>query len=414
MRARARAALAAWTLTAATMAGCGSSDNYNGNNSDSSSISRGDALTDLAAEAIVPAYERMATSARGLQRAAEALCDATQSGTSRDIVQARLDKARAALADTLTHWSFLEAMWTGPVMHRRSWAVIDWPVDTEEIETLIADSEPIDTERLALRIGADQRGLRAVEHILSTAAAESTVAAVDTAAAESTAAAVDTAAAESTAAAVDTAAGVVAALDDRRRCDYLIGITEVIAEEAGLLYEDWTVAWEGGPAYPSMWAAPDGGDGVDDLVNGSLFLLEAISDRELGAAVGLMNDPTETREASDAREPAVLVVTDMRNHLRGLRAVLVGDGPSASGGNRGLGPLLGTKLPQRLHDLLKEAESALSVLPPRLRTTPGESLEDIEHARDAVKAIQVAVATEVVSRLGVAIGFSDADGDSTN
>ena len=378
VRINAGVALVAWMLAAVTTVGCGSGD---GNGS----VSRGDVLTDLAAEAIVPAYERMTTSAHGLLQTAEALCDAARSGIPLDTVLVRLGEARAALADTLARWSFLEAMWTGPVMDRRSWAVIDWPVDTDEIEALIADGEPIDIERLALRIGADQRGLRAVEHILGIAAP-----------------------------AEDTAAAVVGALGDRRRCDYLTGITGVIAKEADLLHADWAVTWEDGPAYPDMWTAPDGGDGVDDLVNGSLFLLDAISDRELGTAIGLMSDPAEAEEPPEAEESSVLVVSDMREHLRGLRAVLVGEGPGTSGGSRGLGPLLGTELFHRLHGLIEEADAALSPLAPRLLITPDQPLEDLEQARDAVKAVQVAVATEVVSRLGVAIGFSDADGDSSN
>ena len=151
--------MAAWLLTAAVVTGCGSEV-----------ASREEVLTDLVDQAIVPAYERMATSARGLEHAAAALCDAVQSGASPDDALAGLDEARAALSDSVARWSVTEAMWLGPVMERRSWAVIDWPVNADEIEALIADGEPIDAERLAMRIGADQRGLRAVEHILGTAA----------------------------------------------------------------------------------------------------------------------------------------------------------------------------------------------------------------------------------------------------
>ena len=204
-------------------------------------------------------------------------------------------------------------------------------------------------------------------------------------------------------------------MNDRRRCDYLTGVTEVIADEAELLHADWAVSWEDGPAYRDMLAASDGSDGIDDLVNDGLFLLEAIADRELGAAAGLMDSPADADDArADHDEPPDLAVTDMRDHLRGLRAVLVGDGPDVGDGNRGLSPLLGKELSRRLDGLLDEADAALGILPPRLRTATARSPEAVEHARDAVKAVQIAVATEVVGRLGVAIGFSDADGDSSN
>ena len=46
-------------------------------------------------------------------------------------------------------------------------------------------------------------------------------------------------------------------------------------------------------------------------------------------------------------------------------------------------------------------------------TAAADSPESVAAARDAIKAIRITVATEVVGRLGVTIGFSDADGDSS-
>ena len=84
-----------------------------------------------------------------------------------------LRDARDALVDARAVWSYSEPMWVGPVMERRSWAVIDWPIVTDEIEELIADTSiELDNERLSRRIGADQRGLGAVEYILGDPADE--------------------------------------------------------------------------------------------------------------------------------------------------------------------------------------------------------------------------------------------------
>ena len=454
-RIRVVSALLVWLVVATAAGGC----------SGSATVSRSEVLADLARDTISPAYEHMATSARDLQHAAEALCEAVQSDASSDDALSRLDDTRDALSDSLAQWSFLEAMWVGPVMDRRSWSVIDWPVDTSEIETLIADDEPIDLDRLSFRIGADQRGLRAVDHILnSTTTTDSTTEDASTPTTDSTTEDASTPTTVSTPAdstpttdstttdastptTEDASVGVISALHDRRRCEYLTGITRVIADEAELLHTDWAISWEGGPAYRDTWATSDDSDGIDDLVNGSLFLLEAIADRELGAVAGLMDDPTDMQ--ADKMDTPALSVTDMRDHLRGLRAVLVGgtpsydssgndspgndspgdespgnessSGDSPGGDNPGLGPLLGAELVDRLEGLITDADTVLSDLPQRLEATTAHSQatttyspESITYARDAVKAIQIVVATEVVGLLGVAIGFSDADGDSSN
>lgn len=408
-------------MAGALSAGCGGG-----------SVSRAGVLAALADEAIIPAYTRMAGSAAGLQRSAEALCDGI-AGSGADTgggagAEGRLDDARAALADTLSAWSASEAMWVGPTMERRSWAVIDWPVDRLEIEELVSDGEPIDADRLTQRIGADQRGLRAVQYILHSvpgAGAESGALSVGpeagaSAAAESGASAVAGAGVPDPAAAADTARDgrVLASLRDPRRCDYLTGITAAISAEAEALRLDWIESWEGGPAYREVLAASgDSSEAIDRLVNDSLFLLEAIADRELGAAVGMMDDPSAAAaDGMGGREKSVaLSVTDMRDHFGGLRSVLVGAGPGAGGGDagQGLGPLLGAELAERLGGLIDAADAALGDLPEWLPSAVEHSPDAVRRARDAVKAVQVAVATEVVSRLGVAVGFSDADGDSS-
>ena len=100
---------------------------------------------------------------------------------------------------------------------------------------------------------------------------------------------------------------------------------------------------------------------------------------------------------------------DLRHRLMGLRSVLVGAGESRAG----LSPLLGDDLSERLEAQLEVALGAVDAIGPPLRqaaTRPG-SREGVIAARDAIKTVQITVGTEVVSRLGVVIGFSDADGD---
>lgn len=322
---------------------------------------RGDVLGDLADEVIVPAYERLAVSTEALAGATAELCSTLDPDD--------WAAARRALGEARADWSYSEAMWVGPVMERRSWAVIDWPISPSEIEDLIADpAVEIDHDRLARRIGADQRGLGAVDYLLGPPDA-----------------------------AVDD-------LADPRRCAYLAGTAEVAAAEAALLPADWTDDFEGEGPYRAVFADPDG-SGLDDVVNDAVFLLEAITDLELGAALGEMG-----READPSRigeGPAGLGAADLADRLEGLRAVLIGSDDAG-----GLSPLLGDDLTGRLAARFASAAAAVAAIEPPLLDAVATSPQTVSAARTAIKDLQITVVTEVVSRLGVTIGFSDADGDT--
>ncbi len=327
--------------------------------------SRSDVLSGLAKDVIVPAYELLAAETAELFAATSTLCD---SGAAADLAA-----ARRALADARDVWSYSEAFWVGPVMERRSWAVIDWPISQDEIEALIADdTSELSADRLGRRIGADQRGLGAVEYILGHPGNDESV---------------------------------LDALGDRRRCEYLTGVSALIASESALILADWTVDFEGEGPYRGVFSVADG-DGLDAIVNDSLFLLEAMTDLELGAALGEM-DLGEPNLDSLVEGPAALAVADLLAHLDGLQAVLTGNQAAP-----GLGPLLGNDLSDRLRQQLEVARAKVALIDPPLRVATVERPSLVRAARDALKAVQVTVATEVVSRLGVQIGFSDADGDT--
>ena len=351
-RLRPAAALVVAVAVGGAAAGCGAG-----------TPDRAEVLEDLADEVIVPAYERLAVSTEALAGATAELCSTLDPDA--------LATARRALEQARADWSYSEAVWVGPVMERRSWAVIDWPISAAEIEELIADSSvEIDYDRLARRIGADQRGLGAVDYLLGPPGG----------------------------AALDD-------LADRRRCAYLAGVAEVAAAEAALLPADWTADFEGEGPYRAVFADPDG-TGLDDVVNDAVFLLEAITDLELGIALGEMG--AEADPSRIAEGPAGLGAADLAGKLEGLRAVLIGADETPGG----LSPLLGGDLTGRLAAQLASAAAAVAAIEPPLLDAVAVSPQTVGAARAAIKDLQVTVATEVVSRLGVTIGFSDADGDT--
>lgn len=344
--------LGAIAVTVLLLAGCGTDP-----------PDRAAVLADLADTDVVPGYVAFATAATELEQAVTTLCEGPD--------HAALDAARAALASARARWKATEALWVGPVMERRSWAVIDWPIAEPDIEELITDDTIVlDLDRLSRRIGADQRGLRAVEYILGPDGDDGET---------------------------------LAELADPRRCAYLTGIVAVVVDEAELLVPDWTETFEEGPAYAEVFA--DGGDGLDAVINDALFLLEAMSDAELGQALGLMEDDADPDAVIEGA--AALGVADLENRLLGLRRAIVGDDESA-----GISPLLDDDLTGRLIDQFDEAAAALEAVDPPLSARVESDPVRVIAARDALTALQVTIATEVVSALGVTIGFSDADGDS--
>ena len=325
--------------------------------------SRSSVLGDLADDYIVSAYQQFHSDAVALEDSASELCASMNSSS--------LSDARSALAAARGSWSRTQAVWVGPVMERRSWGLVRWPVAHNEIEELIADTAiELDYERLSSRIGADQRGLGAADYLLG------------------------------------SGDEVLDTLGDTRRCQYLTGVSEVIAEEAALLAADWAQSWEGGDPYRDTFADADNGD-LDRVVNDTLFLLERITDLELGNALGVMSREADPDVIDEG--PAGAGVDDLHQRLIGVQAVLVGLGDERAG----LSPLLGDDLTDRLVEQFEVAFDAVDTVQPPLHQAVADARQSVIEARDAIKTIQITVATEVVSRLGVVIGFSDADGDSS-
>ena len=336
---------------------------------------------------IADAYQAFSTSASELDASLARLC-----ADPAAVNEADLGEAVAALTAARLAWAYTGAMSTGPVNEHRSGAVVDWFPEADEIAELLTDeTKDLTTERIGTRVGADQRGLGAAEVLLdwhSRAAGGPRI---------------------------GPATGVgtpVPASDPVRRCDYLRSVAAVVLDEAELIHRNWTVAFEGGAPYTETLSA-DVEMGVDDLVNGSMFLLEAVNDLELGRALG------ETSAVADVEAlvegPLGLGASDMLAHLHGVRAVMFGAGApdnSAEAVARGLSPLLSDDLAGRVAIQIAVAEAAVLAIEGPLRAAVLYDPASVSAARAALKKVQVTISTEVVSQLGVTIGFSDADGDT--
>jgi predicted lipoprotein len=292
--------------------------------------SRGDALGEYAEEVAVPAFERIALVADDVAGDVEAACA--------DPGEESIAAAAESIAELRTTWLSTQASWTGPVMERRSPAVVDWPVRPADIEALIERSAPgeITADVIGNNVGADTRGLTAMRWVLERDDADDLLA-------------------------------------DERWCDYLRSSAEVIAAEAGLLVGDWTESWDDGPAFSDLIADDAEADSwLEMLVNDNIFLAHAMTEEP----------------ADEGDVPAADVAGDRAAQLLGMYEVAVA-----------LRPLLGDDLGERLAN---EIESA--------RATYASG--DVDGGRQAAALAEATLASEVVARLDITIGFSDADGDS--
>ena len=238
-------------------------------------------------------------------------------------------------------------------MDRRSWSWMDDPADPERVDALVTSDQPavLDADYVRSKVGAGQRGFGAVDVLLSHATTGT----------------------------------------PSRRCAYLRAVSKVASDEADAILAAWNA---GEPE-----AIPEGFT-VDDLVVDMVFLVQMI-ERELSDAVA-----DESVPGAQAH--------DLRARLASLRAVLVGSDENPT---TGLAPLLDDEIVADLAGSSKRPRrpapaSSAWWMGRRTRMLAGVQTALERLTLERVKALKRTVATQVVSHLGVTVGFSDADGDS--
>lgn len=332
-------------------------------------------LASVTDNVIVPRYEALASETAALRGALATAC-ASPSG-------ATLTAARGAWRRAVAAWAQSEASGVGPAQDRRSASRIAWPiVQPERIDALIADRPDLTADAASSEISSTQRGLWAVEHVLFAA---------------------------------DAPAGLAPGSD---RCAYLAAVAQVAADEASALLDEWRVAKDGGgPPYKDYFTARSAqglitSDAVAELVRTQVFLIRTIVDMRLAGAMGLRDEPDPSAIPGGAAENAL---ADLRNQIEGMRAVYEGaDGESAPDGY-GLSALVAPRSADadaRVRERFAAALAAMDALGAPLRQAAAQRSPEAQALLQALMDLQTTLSTEVVSLLGVSVGFSDADGDS--
>ena len=254
----------------------------------------------------------------------------------------------------------------GPAMDRRSASLIDWwPIDRDAIQD--AAVAGASAEDIAERQSAATRGLYAIESIL----------------------------------AEDLPI-------DPARLRYAARLAGVIADELAAIRDEWTGA---GRDFAYADALAGRGDtaisatlALSDVVRTSIFLTETVGDMQLGKALGVTGD----RDPDAIPGLGLSTGADLRGAVQGIRLSFLGTGDHSAVGT--LVNDLDDNAYDRMKAALDEAMAAVDALPANIKAGAGD---DALHAvRDAIKQVQILYATEVVSLLGISVGFSDNDGDS--
>ena len=167
----------------------------------------------------VPRFESLAAATGDVTAAVEAACA--------DPTEANVAAALDAVDSARQRWMETRAMWTGPVMDRRSAGLIDWTVDAEGVSELVEghDAAELTPELIAGSVGADVRGLRSLYGVLAR----------------------------------DDAVELLA---DPRWCAYATSVATTIDDEATAIESAWTVGVDGEPPFADVVTDGDAGPGL--------------------------------------------------------------------------------------------------------------------------------------------------------
>ena len=330
---------------------------------------RSEVIRSLTAQVILPGYKAAADSMALLSESVDALCASPSN--------AGMEKAREAWRNARQAWLRTESYRFGPAMDRRSISLVDWwPIDTEKIDRNLAGEEGVTAERVTEFLSSTQRGFSTAEYLL-----------------------------------FGTGSADLSDGSDTQRCAYLQSVSAVNSEEVKGIVDDW-MGTEGSNAYAGYFDGTGSlalvdSDAEAEVVRSLVFQVRTIANMRLGAALGVDqqvdSSAIPTGRADNSRE-------DLLSQLEGIALVY-----SGTEGGLGLSARVAAVSAETDSRMLSAIESTASAtrgldgsIVAQLESNPAQ----VRAIYDNMKEMQRVLNTEIVSLLGVSVGFSDTDGDS--
>ncbi len=328
----------------------------------------------LTESVIVPGYEAAAAASTELRSTIEALC----AQPSEDA----LGNAQQEWRDSRATWKRTEATWFGPVMDRRSVGLMDWPeIEPDRIEAMLANSPATSEDAVRDGLASTQRGFGAVEYLLFQTDA------------------------------LDLLSG-----PSSGRCEYLVALGRVIESEANAVSKAWAQGGEGFPAYSEYFTGRSNvslvtSEATAEVVRTQVFLVRTLVDMRLAPALGLREGGPDLSAIPGGGGRNAL--SDLRNQVLGMRGMYLGAGDPDGLGISDIVRGLSGDADERMREQFAAALDAIDAVTLPLRTAVVEQPERVRAVHDRLAELQRTLNTEVVSLLGVSVGFSDTDGDSS-
>lgn len=337
------------------------------------------ALQQATEQVILPTYRELDERARELSALLDELHEAPESADL-EVIRRSYFEVRRPLGES-------QAFAFGPAIELHSTATIDQaPLDAAKLDAEVEGEAELTPAHLRT-LGANKRGLHAIEYLLFPADDE-----------ELTAALLD-----------DSASG-------SRRRQYLSSAGQIVVDGAAELLAAWEPEQGGYARRFSQPGEPDSVSasvqvGLDTLLNEAVFLSEVMANIKLGKPLGAETGG-EVDPAAQESERSGASLADLLANLRSVRNVYLGTRDGSQGPS--LSSLVRDKSPstdKHARDALAAAEAALLAVPEPLTTALLEEPQSVRSAFDALKTLKHLLATEVLGTLGASLKFNDNDGD---
>ena len=338
---------------------------------ESSGASDSEVLINIADEIAVPAYQAVAQDIAQLNQAVEAICT-SPNGVS-------LDAARQSWRDARASWMASEALWFGPVMDHRSRSLLDWsPTDVDGVEQLLVRSTPLTVEEVSQSLASNQRGFGAIEYGLFHGDV------------------------------------LAARAGSQSRCSSLMALTFVAQEEAAGILAEWVEGVDRSAPYQSYFTSRSNpglleSAAVADMVRTQVFVVRDIVDIRLASALGLRGEAADL--STIPGNAADNGLQDLWHEVQGMQAVYVGTGQNPLGISALVRPL-SEDTDERLRDQFAAAIAHIEAVDGPLRVAITDRPESVNDVYERLDDLLVTMATELVSLLGISVGFTDTDGDT--
>lgn len=359
-------------LTLPAVVGCSSTE-------DEPRFDRNAAVASIVDNVILPTLLETVAKADALRAAAEALEAAPD--------QATLDAAQQAWREARAPWRRCDAFRFGPLVDLGLAGAIDWsPTKPESIDEIIAGAETLDAGVVEKK-GSGVKGFMALEYLLFDNSGDAPILAALT----------------------DETTGARRRLLLRLLADNLHQKLSTVsagwARTQGNYADTLAKPGESSLVYPTTKTA------VDEVVSQLVFQAEVVHRDKIGKPFGKQSggEPLPDTEESWRSDNSL---ADIESTLRGVENVYQGRSEGHDG--QGIADIVAFESVDAnaaVEAAFAAAFTAAAAVPPPLRTAFTGSPAAVEEAYGRARELKRALGTEVVTVLGVTLGFSDADGD---